>query len=672
MTKDSIRQRIGKLRAVVAHHAEAYHTKDAPEISDAAYDALVEELSALERAHPEYTTGSPTQAVGGNVLPQFKKVRHKVRQWSFDNAFTVADLEAWDARVRKLALEHGFRSEDVSYTVEHKIDGLKIVLTYERGTLVLAATRGDGEVGEDITENVKTIRSIPHTLPVQVDCVIIGEAWLPKSELARINAAREKAGDPLFANTRNAAAGSLRQLDSRVAASRRLEAFLYDLETFNGRGLLEAPRTQEEELRVLMRLGCPVNTSHVHAETAQDVVAFYERSVSSQGDHEYGMDGLVIKVDSIAIQERLGHTAKSPRWGIAFKFPAEQATTTLLDIVFQVGRTGVITPVAHLKPVRVAGSVVSRATLHNEDEIRRLDVRIGDTVIIQKAGDVIPDIVRVLPELRSGKEKPYRFPKRVAACGEDDRIERISGTSAWRCVNPDSPERRRRTFEYFVSKKGFDIAGLGEKTVSILFDTGLIQTFDDIFTLTEGDFLSLPGFAEVSARKAVESIVRAAKSVPLSRLLTALSIEHVGEETARDIARHFGSIERIRHASPEELTEVDGVGDVVARSLHGWFHKKENNALLDRILSHITIATPEKAHSRLAGKIFVFTGTLSSLHRDEAQEKVRALGGKASNSVSVKTSYVVAGEEAGSKEREARRLGVPVLTEAQFLRIVGE
>lgn len=552
MAKKELQERIKRLRALVAHHAEAYHTKDAPEISDAAYDALVEELAELERANPEFAAHSPAQAVGGAVLPQFKKVTHSVRQWSFDNAFSREDMEAWDARMRKLALEHGFRKEDVDYTVEHKIDGLKIVLTYKKGNLVLAATRGNGQIGEDITENVKTIRSIPHTLARPVDCVIVGEAWLPKGELSRINKEREKRGEPLFANTRNAAAGSLRQLDSRIAASRRLEAFLYDIDAFDGKAAgVEAPKTQEEELRLLKKLGCPVNPESKYAKSVEEVVALYENERSRHSEKEYGMDGLVVKVNSISIQERLGYTAKSPRWGIAYKFPAEQATTTLLDIAFQVGRTGVITPVAHLKPVRVAGSTVSRATLHNEDEIKRLDVRIGDTVIIQKAGDVIPDIVRVLTELRTGKEKPFTFPKTIAACGEDGRIERVPGSAAWRCVNPDSPERRRRTFEYFVSKKGFDIAGLGEKTASALLDSGLVQTFDDIFSLTEGDFLTLPGFADISAKKACEAVRRAAKSVPLARLLTALSIEHVGEETARDLARHFGTLKKIREASLE-------------------------------------------------------------------------------------------------------------------------
>lgn len=671
MVPKKVSERAKRLRELIHHHAEAYHTHDAPEISDAAYDALVEELRTLEEKHPELREkGTPVEAIGAAPLAQFKKVRHEVPQWSFDNVFDAEELAAWDARVRKLAVSAGFSESDVEYVVEHKIDGLKIILTYEDGRLVLGATRGDGEVGEDITENIKTISSIPHTLSAPVSCIVVGEAWLPKKELARINKEREQAREPLFANTRNAAAGSLRQLDPRIAAHRRLEAYIYDIDRFSGGGRMKAPETQEEELELLKRLGFPVNSNHVRAKNVSDVVSIYNRLKDRHNKEEYGMDGLVLKVNSIAIQQRLGYTAKAPRWGVAFKFPAEQATTVVEDIVLQVGRTGVLTPVAHLRPVRIAGSIVSRATLHNEDEIKRLDVRIGDTVIIQKAGDVIPDIVRVLPELRTGKEKPYRFPKHVAACGGDGRIERVPGTSAWRCVDPGSPERRRRAFEYFVSKKALDIEGLGEKTVSLLLDEGLVQTYDDLFTLTEGDFRALPGFAEISAKKAVDAIEKVRKGVPLARLITGLSIDHVGEETARNLARHFRSIKNIRRASEEELRKVQGVGDIVARSVVQWFANKDNAAMLDRLLKHITVIEPEVPSSKLVGKTFVFTGGLASMSRDEAAERVRALGGSVSSSVSKKTSYVVAGKETGSKERKAKELGVPVISEGEFLKLL--
>lgn len=672
MVPKQVQARAQKLHSLIEHHARAYHTHDAPEISDAAYDALVEELRALEKAHPELLKhGSPTERVGGAPLAQFTKIVHATPQWSFDNAFSEEDLRAWDERVRKLARSAGFEERAVDYVAEHKIDGLKVVLTYEQGDLKSAATRGDGRVGEDITENVKTIRSVPLKLSQPVSVIAVGEAWLPKKELTRINEERLKEEETPFANTRNAAAGSLRQLDPKVTASRRLEVFVYDIDRLqNLPSGVSAPETQEEELVLLERLGFQVNTHRIVAKNAEDILAYYETSKKAHADEEYGVDGLVLKVNTIRIQEALGYTAKAPRWGIAFKFPAEEATTIVEDIILQVGRTGVITPVAKLKPVRVAGSLVSRATLHNEDEIKRLDVRIGDTVIIQKAGDVIPDIVRVLTELRTGKEKAYSFPKTVSACGGDGRIERIPGMAAWRCVNPDSPARRRRAFEYFVSKHGLDIEGLGKKTAALLIDEGVVQSFDELFELEEGDFLALPGFAEISAKKSIEAIQEAAKGVPLSRFITALSIPQVGEETARDLANYFGSIEALRNASKESLLAIDGIGEVVADALLSWFSSPENARLVKKLLSHVTILPPEKRGSALSGKTFVFTGTMTGMSREEAEAKVRSLGGEASSSVSKKTSFVVVGAEAGSKADKARELGIPILNERAFLELL--
>lgn len=672
MVPKPIQARAGKLRTLIEHHSAAYHTHDAPEISDAAYDALVEELRSLEKRYPELVeAGSPTERVGGAPLAQFTKIVHATPQWSFDNAFSEEDLRSWDERVRKLARGAGFSDGAVSYVAEHKIDGLKVVLSYEKGILKTAATRGDGRVGEDITEQVKTIRSVPLTLSHPVTLIAVGEAWLPKKELVRINDERLKEGEAPFANTRNAAAGSLRQLDPKVTARRRLEVFVYDIDRLQElpKGL-STPETQEEELVLLETLGFQVNPHRIVAKNADDILSYYETAKKAHADEEYGVDGLVLKVNSIRIQEALGYTAKAPRWGVAFKFPAEEATTVVEDIMLQVGRTGVITPVAKLKPVRVAGSTVSRATLHNEDEIRRLDVRIGDTVIIQKAGDVIPDIVRVLIELRTGKEKKYAFPKTVPACGGDGRIERIPGMAAWRCVNPDSPARRIRSFEYFVSKHGFDIEGLGKKTAALLISEGVVQSFDEIFELEEGDFLALPGFADISAKKAVEAIRKAAAAVPLERLITALSIPQVGAETARDLARHFGSIERIQNATKEDLCAVDGVGEVVADALVRWFKNSENKAMLKRLLSHVVLLSPQKRGNALTGKTFVFTGSLETMSREEGEEKVRSLGGSASSSVSKKTSFVVVGADAGSKADKARELGVPILSERGFLELI--
>ncbi len=668
MVPKKVQARAKKLRTLIEHYSTAYHTHDAPEISDAAYDALVEELGKLEKEYPTLLRpGSPTERIGGAPLSQFKKIVHATPQWSFDNAFSEEDLRAWDERVRKLARGAGFDESAVTYVAEHKIDGLKVVLTYEKGLLKSAATRGNGRVGEDITENVKTIHSVPLALSQPVSVIAVGEAWLPKRELARINEERLKEGDAPFANTRNAAAGSLRQLDPQVTATRRLEVFIYDIDRLQHlpKGV-SGPDTQEEELVFLSDIGFQVNAHRIVAKNADDVLAYYEKSKKVHTDEEYGVDGLVLKVNHIRIQEALGYTAKAPRWGIAFKFPAEEATTVVEDIVLQVGRTGVITPVAKLKPVRVAGSLVSRATLHNEDEIRRLDVRIGDTVIIQKAGDVIPDIVRVLTELRTGKEKAYSFPKTVPACGGGGQIERIPGMAAWRCVNPDSPARRRRAFEYFVSKHGLDIEGLGKKTAALLIDEGVVQSFDELFELEEGDFLALPGFAEISAKKSVEAIQKSAKGIPLERFITALSIPQVGEETARDVANTLGSIEALQRASKESLLAIDGIGEVVADMLTSWFSNGDNKMLVKNLLSHITILSPEKRGSALSGKTFVFTGTLAGMSREDAEARVRSLGGEALGSVSKKTSFVVVGAEAGSKADKAKELGVPILNERAF------
>lgn len=672
MERTEARTRARKLRELIAYHAHKYYVQDTPEISDAAYDTLFQELLSLEKKFPELKTAdSPTQRVGGAALEHFTKVRHKVPQWSFDNVFSVDELRVWDARVRRWARDAGFAERDVTYVCEHKIDGLKIVLTYERGLLVRAATRGDGEVGEDITHNARTIRSIPLSLSADIDVTVAGECWLPEKELVRINTERSAIGEPPFANTRNAAAGSLRQLDPVITASRRLDAFVYDIDALDPRDSgLAVPVTQHEELALLAKLGFKVCDGAQVCTDAEGVCALYETLIKQRAAYPYDMDGLVVKIDRTDIQARLGYTAKAPRWGIAFKFPAEQATTVVEDIVLQVGRTGVLTPVARLRGVRVGGTLVSRATLHNEDEIKRLDVRVGDTVVLQRAGDVIPDIVRVLTELRPPSAKPFVFPKQLAACGGDGRIERIPGQAAWRCVHPDSPERRRRALEYFISKHGLDIDGLGKKTAALLIDEGLIQTFDDLFTLTEGDFLALPGFAETSAKAAVSAVSSASRDVPLEKCITALSIPHVGEETARDIAESCGTIEHLRVATKEELEKIPGVGGIVAESVIRWFADLDNAAMLTRLLKHVHVRAA-KARARtgaLAGKTVVFTGVLEHMSRDEAEAHVRAQGGHATGTVSKNTDIVVAGRDAGSKLEKAKTLGVEILSEEEFRR----
>ncbi|MAZ67602.1 DNA ligase (NAD(+)) LigA [bacterium] len=665
-----IRKRAIKLRELVVHHNYLYNVLDSPEISDEVYDTLLHELIELEDKYPVLKTkDSPTQRVGAVIRDGFTKVKHKVPQWSFDNVFSKEELHEWDERVRRYMERADIIAKDVAYTVEHKIDGLKIILEYENGEFVRGATRGDGTEGENITDNLRTIRSIPLALPEKIDIIVGGEAWLSHKEFERINKERKKKEEPLFANPRNAAAGSLRQLDSGITASRRLDTFIYDMYQLDMKGAtLQRPKTQGDELRLLNYLHFKVNPYWKTVSSINDVITEYNSWQKKRGKLQYEMDGVVIAIDDIRLQEQLGYTAKAPRYAIAFKFPAEQVTTVVEDIVLQVGRTGVLTPVAHLRPVRVAGSVVSRATLHNEDEIHRLDVRIGDTVILQKAGDVIPDIVRVLTDLRTGKERKFKLPKKVHACGGDGSIERVPGQAAWRCVSKDSFDQKARVLAHFASKKALNIDGLGSSIVEALLKAGLVNTFDDFFTLEKGDVLELEGFAEISAQNLLNSIENS-KKVPLERLLVGLSIDQVGEETARDLAREF-SLEQLRTASADKLTEIEGVGRIVADSIVSWFANKENIAMLDRLLTHLSIENSKKAGDRLAGKTFVLTGTLEKYSRDEAGEKIRSLGGKVSSSVSKKTDYVVTGESTGSKLEKAKKLGIAVLNEDEFARMV--
>ena len=664
--------RAGKLRIVIDKHRYLYHVLDKPDITDEAYDSLMEELHIIEEKFPDLQTpDSPTQRIGGEPRTSFKKVTHEMRQWSYDDVFSHDGLLKWEARAKRFIEDHPqLKRETLSYCTELKIDGLKIILTYKNGIFVRGATRGNGLVGEDITENLKTIQSIPLSLNKKIDIIVVGEAWMKKDELARINKEREKKGEALFANTRNAAAGSLRQLDPKIAASRRLDSFIYDIDLLKPTTNNQQPTTQDEELELLRELGFKVNPYHRVCENVSGIEKYYQEWVSKKDKEQYGIDGIVIKIDSRAVQEALGYTGKSPRFGVAYKFPAEQVTTVVEDIVLQVGRTGVLTPVAHLRPVLVAGSVVSRATLHNEDEINRLDVRVGDTVVLQKAGDVIPDIVSVIKDLRTGKEKPYVFPKNVPDCGGP--IERIPGQAAYRCVNKNSFAQKRRKFYHFVSKHAFDIEKMGPKIVDALLDNNLIASFDDIFTLKKGDLLALPRFGEKSVDNLLASIEKA-RVMDLPRFIIGLSIEHVGEETAEDLARTLKTIDAIERAKREELEHIPGVGGVVADSVYRWFRDEQNKKLLKRLLREVTIR-PVKfvsgALKTLAGKTFVLTGTLTAMSRDEAKKKIKSLGGHVVGSVSGSTHFLVAGENPGSKYDNAKRLGIPVLSENEFLKII--
>ncbi len=663
----NILERSEKLKEVINHHRHLYHTLDTPEISDEAYDSLVKELEDLEKKYPELKTkGTPTERVGGEPMKEFVKVRHVARQWSFDDVFSFEELEKWETKTKNFIKKAGFEKEKIEYCCELKIDGLKTILTYQNGKLVLGATRGDGVVGEDVTSNIRTIQSIPLELSQKVDVIAVGEAWIGQKDLEKINAERKDKSLPLYANTRNLAAGAIRQLDPKMAAARKLDSFVYDIESYSGK----IPETQSGELELLQKLGFRVNEHFATFNSIAGVEKFYQGWIKKRHNLDYGLDGIVIKINSRKIQEAIGYTGKSPRWGVAYKFPAEQVTTVLEDIVLQVGRTGVLTPVAHLRPVLVAGSTVSRATLHNEDEIKRLDVRIGDTVILQKAGDVIPDIVSVVKELRPKNSKPYVFPTRVPACGGDGKIERIPGQAAWRCVSKDSFEQQKRKFYHFVSKKAFDINEMGPKVVDLLLKENLISEYADIFTLKMGDLLSLPRFAEKSAENLFKAIQKA-RNVTLPRLLVGISIPQVGEETAIDLAKEFKTIEKLRNTSFEELEKLNGIGPIVAQSVVDFFGSKENKKMVGNLLKEILVERVQTSSGgKLTGKTFVLTGTLPNMSRDEAKEKIRALGGTISESVSKETDYVVAGDSPGSKYEKAQDLGVEILDESGFNRLV--
>ena len=666
-----VEERYKKLSKAIDHFRYLYHVLDKPNITDESYDSLMQELIGIEEKYPKLRTPqSPSQRVGGEPLSEFKKVKHEVRQWSFDDVFSFDGLKKWEEKIKRMMEKvPSLKGEKLEYDCELKIDGLKIILTYKEGKFVQGATRGDGVIGEDVTMNLKTIQSIPLLLNEPLDVIVVGECWLSKNELEKINKERKRNGEAVFANTRNAAAGSIRQLDPKIVAARKLNSFIYDIDKLN----IKFPETQDKELKLISDLGFKVNPNHEIFDSLDGVNEYYKKWSKNREKLDYGLDGIVIKINSRKIQDALGYTGKSPRWGIAYKFPAEQVTTVVEDIVFQIGRTGVITPVAHLRPTLVAGSTVSRATLHNEDEIKRLDIRIGDTVILQKAGDVIPDIVGVLKELRSGKEKVFVFPKKIEACGGDGSIERIPGQAAWRCVNKNSYEVQKRKFYHFVSKKAFDIDGCGPRIIDVLLEKNLITNYDDIFTLKKGDLLSLPRFAEKSVDNLLSSIEKA-RDITLNRFIVSLSIPQVGGETAIDLANNFKKLERIQKASVLELQRINGVGDIVGQSVFDWFSDKENKKLVDRLLKQVKIEVVKDINSKtvtkLSGKSFVITGTLSSLSRDEAKDKIRSLGGDVSESVSSKTSYLVVGENPGTKLDKAKKLGVEILDEKKFINLI--
>ena len=665
-------ERYQELRTVVARHKHLYHTEDNPEVSDETYDALVRELASLEE-RLGVKENRLSETVGDELSIAFAKVKHQYPQWSFDNVFNFEELAAWAEKLERFVVKKGGRVADIDFVVEHKIDGLKLVIEYKKGKLYRAATRGDGEIGEDVTHTARTIKTLPAVLKEPVDLVCVGEVWLDKKTFSKINQAREQAGESLFANPRNAAAGTLRQLDPEVARERGLSLFVYDVDGWRARqAKLAVPATQAEELALLKNLGLPVNSYFKKVKSVSDIEKYYQNWTKKHADLPYGVDGVVIKANSVALQQLVGYTAKSPRFGVAYKFPAVESTTIVEKIALQVGRTGVVTPVAHLQPVLIDGSVVARATLHNEDQINKLDVRVGDTVVVRKAGDIIPEVVMVIKDLRPIKTKPFIFPKKVAGCGGDGSIERVEGQAAYRCVFLDSDFLLRQKLYYFVSKIAFNIDGVGPRLLDALLENGFIQDAADLFAITKEQLLSLPLFKEKAATNALASIAKA-REVTLPRLLIALSIELVGEETAFLLAKHLKTIKKIRQVSAEELNQIDGVGDIIVQKILLWQKDEAEQAFLDKLLTRVDIKNETTAQQKpavFAGQSFVFTGTLETLGRTEAQNLVRERGGSVSNSVSKKTTFVVVGAEAGSKAETAKKLGVTILSEAEFLKLI--
>ena len=668
MTTSGIAKRINELRALLEHHRIQYHVYDTPEISDEVYDSLMKELGTLEHTYPEYDSPlSPTHRVGGEPLDSFAKVHHEVRQWSFDNVFSYEELEHWNERNMTLLSKQGL-SHRPTYFTEMKIDGLKVILTYEHGQFIRAATRGNGEIGEDITENIRTVKSIPLSLPEPVSMVVIGEAWMKKKDLEKINKERAQNELPLYANTRNLAAGTLRQLDPKVVARRNIQLYAYDIENLTGSSM--ECSTQEDELALLERFGFLVNKDRKLCSSLREVEKFYHHWIEQRAKQDYGIDGLVIKINEKDIWDALGYTAKSPRGGIAYKFPAEESATILEDIVLQVGRTGAITPVALLQPVLLAGSTVRRATLHNEEEIKRLGVQISDTVLVRKAGDVIPEIFDVVTSLRPKKTKKFVMPTLCPECGTTLQKDRAGNNDsvAWYCKNDECPAKHLEGLVHFVSKKAMNIEGLGEKIIETFHDIGIVTDMVSIYHLKKEMIEGLDGFGEKSADNILESI-ESSRRVPLHRFLFALGIRHVGEQTAKDIAKKFFTIDTLISAAYESLCEVEGVGDKVAEELVKYFSNKRNKEMLSRLLREVTIYNEVTATaSTLQGQSVVITGTLPTLSREEAKSLIESHGGKVSSSVSSKTSFILLGDNPGSKYDDAKNLGIPMLSEDEFLK----
>jgi len=663
MNKAEAKKRIEQLHELTQHHADLYYNKDTPEISDETYDSLIQELFLLEKKYPEYKkTESLTGVVGGRVIEKFEKIPHKYQQWSYDNIFDYDELCKWEEKIKRFISKNtSLQSESLEYVCELKIDGLKIIVEYNNGVFVQAATRGDGKVGEDISHNIEVMKSIPTKLTKPVDGIFVGEAWLSKKEFERINTNREKNNQSLFANPRNAAAGTLRQLDSSIAAERNLNAFFYDINEISG---ISQPETQEEQLQLLESLGFAVDSHYKVCKSVDEVQTYYNVWSQQKNSQDFAVDGVVIKINSKNIHEVLGYTSKSPRFGVAYKLPAEEKTTIVEDIDIQIGRTGALTPVAHLKPVLIDGSMVSRATLHNQDEIDRLDVRVGDTVVVKKAGDIIPEIVRVIYDLRTGKEKKFNIESYAKKQGWKIHKERVGKeeSAAWYISNEDNKEIQIQRLIHFISKKGLNIVGLGRENIRTFFKAGIVREYRDIFTMSAEQILPLEGFKEKSVFKLLDSI-ESSRNVPMSKFLFALGIRHVGEETAILLAQKYKTLSNLSQATFADLESIEGIGEVVAQSIVEYFDTNDISYLVQELV--ITNNQKQKNGS-LSGKTFVVTGTLPNLSRDEAKNMIREAGGKVVSSVSQNTDFLLAGEKAGSKLGKAKDFGVVVINEETF------
>ncbi|WP_456272584.1 NAD-dependent DNA ligase LigA [Bacillus sp. AK031] len=656
-------QKVTELHNLLNQYNYEYHVLDKPSVPDAEYDRVMNELIAIETEFPELRTAdSPTQRVGGNTLEAFEKVEHRTPMLSLGNAFNEEDLRDFDRKVRQTA------GEDFSYVCELKIDGLAVSLRYEGGLFSQGATRGDGTIGEDITANLKTIKSIPLRISEPLTMEVRGEAFMPKRSFESLNKAREEREEEPFANPRNAAAGSLRQLDPRIAASRNLDIFLYSIADVGETGVV----SHSAGLDLLDKMGFKTNRERKKCKDIEEVIQYVEGWVEKRPDLPYDIDGIVIKVDSLDLQQELGTTAKSPRWAIAYKFPAEEVVTLLKDIELSVGRTGVVTPTAILEPVKVAGTTVQRASLHNEDLIREKDIKIGDYVVVKKAGDIIPEVVNVLEERRTGEEKDFHMPEDCPECGSE--LVRLEGEVALRCINPKCPAQIREGLIHFVSRNAMNIDGLGEKVISQLFKEGLIVDVADIYRLQRDQLLQLERMGEKSVDNLLGAI-EASKANSLEKLLFGLGIRHVGAKAAKTLAQEFDNIDNLMKASKEELTAINEIGDKMADAVVAYFDKEEAVELIGELKSagvntEYKGPKPVKAEdidSYLAGKTVVLTGKMEQLGRNEAKQKVEGLGGKVTGSVSKKTDLLIAGEDAGSKLSKAQELGIEIWDEEKLL-----